>query len=594
VTAKNLGSIFLESGKRLPGKRAFLYKVKGHYAPITWNDFLKKASAAAWELERQGVRAGDRVAILSENRPEWAAVDCAAQCLGAATVPIYTSLTSPEIEYILRDSGAKVVAVSTPILFDKVVAIHRSVPSLEAILAFDSSVSVSKNRVKLPFSVFSDIERAAPPDYPLEARAAAVDGESIASVIYTSGTTGAPKGVLLTHANFLANVEFSAKTLHMSESDVHLSFLPLCHVFERMAGYYLMVKIGATIAYAESMDTVAANLLEVRPTFVLGVPRFFEKIQSRVLEAVKSAGPARKGLFFWAKELGEKRRAGKRVGALESAAANALVYKKFKKRLGGRVRFCVSGGAPLAREIAEFFHDLGVMIYEGYGLTETSPVISVNREEAWRFGSVGVPLEGLRVKIAEDGEIATAGACVMKGYLNRPEDTAAVLKDGWFHTGDLGKIDKDGFLWITGRKKELIVTSGGKKVPTRTIEELIEADDAVLRCVLFGDGRRFITALLVPSRERVLAFAKAEKIAYTDYGELLKNPAVRRFFERRVEERQANLASYEKIKYFAFLENDFTQEGGELTPTLKVKRDVVLSRHKDVLLPFYEKDKDAS
>src|SRR3990167_3370143 len=327
--------------------------------------------------------------------------------------------------------------------------------------------------------------------------------------------------VMLTHSNFIHNVVFSRDALRMGESDVHLSFLPLSHVFERMAGYYLMIYIGATIAYAENLDTVSRDLLEIRPTFILGVPRFYEKIMARVLEAVAHSGPLKKKLFEWARGLGEEKRerlveGGKSAAFfwLQYRLAYWLVYRKVKRRLGGRIRFCVAGGAALRKEIAEFFYDLGVMIYEGYGLTETSPVISANREEKFKFGTVGIPLKRVEVKISEEGEILTKSPCVMKGYLNKEEDTRKVLKDGWFYTGDLGYLDSQGFLTITGRKKELIVTSGGKKVAPAAIEALVEKDTAILRCVFFGEGRKFITALIVPQEERLIEYARNQKFAF--------------------------------------------------------------------------------
>ncbi|HTL70905.1 MAG TPA: long-chain fatty acid--CoA ligase, partial [Candidatus Eisenbacteria bacterium] len=543
---RNLGTLFLDTVRRLPDKKAVLAKSGGRYEGQTWKAFAGGVSRAFRLLGEHGVGPGDRVAILSENRPEWALIDLAAQCLGAATVPIYTSLTPSEIRHILDDSGAKLAAVSNRALFEKIAEVRKTLPALRALVVFETALATEN--VGLPVAVLRG-DGEGPEDLAaLEASAARVDSSAAASLIYTSGTTGIPKGVVLTHANFIHNVLASGKTLEMGETDVHLSFLPLCHVFERMAGYYLMVHIGATIAYAESMDTVPQNLLEVRPTFILGVPRFFEKILARVLEAVKAGSPVKKALFFWAKELGEKRRlAGFPPMRWQDRLADALVYRKFRARLGGRVRFCVSGGAPLAREIAEFFADLGVMIYEGYGLTETSPVISVNREGRFRFGTVGVPLDGVEVRITAEGEIATRSGSVMKGYWNRPSETAEVLKDGWFHTGDLGVIDKDGFLAITGRKKELIVTSGGKKVPTRAVEETLEKDPYILRCVLFGEGRKYLTALIVPNREKLLEYASAQKIAYRTYEELLAIDRVKRFLESRVEEASKELANYEKV-----------------------------------------------
>ena len=593
---KNLGELFLKTAKQYPSKAAFLYKTGGRYVPITWSEAAAKVSIIASALLEKGLRPGDRIAILSENRPEWAWIDLAAQFIGAASVPIYTSLTPHEIEYLLADSGAKMVAVSNKAFFEKILPIQKALPALQMVIAFDSSLIVSAGDLGIPLVLLKDLEKTSISEENLERYRTAVGPETIASIIYTSGTTGVPKGVMLTHSNFIYNAVFCKTALKMNETDVHLSFLPLSHVFERLAGHYLMIYIGATIAYAESMDTVPQNLVEVRPTFTLGVPRFYEKIKDRVLEAVEKSSSVRKGLFYWAKALGREKRlareAGKKLGfkkEFELHLAQVLVYKKFSQRLGGRLRFGVSGGAPLAKEIAEFFSDLGVTLIEGYGLTETSPVMAVNREEKFRFGTVGIPLDGVEVKVSEEGEIITRSPCVMKGYLNKPEETAAVLKEGWFYTGDLGMIDRDGFLSITGRKKELIVTSGGKKVAPRAIEETLEKDPLILRCVLFGEGKKFITALIVPQQEKVIEYANAEKIAHQSYKDLLENPKIYQWVERAVEERSKDLASFEKVKYFLLLENDFSQSAGELTPTLKVKRDVVLSRHKDKLLAFYGK-----
>jgi len=593
---QNLGQLFFDTVNRFPDKEAFLFKENGRYESISWSEASKKVKLIAGSLLVKGLKAGDRIAILSENRPEWALVDLAAQISGLITVPIYPSLTSAEIEYILSDSGARMIALSSKAQFEKIPPIERSLPLLNFILAFDSSLEISREQAHVPLFILKDFMQAEQSPSGGDLSLGPIRGDSVASIIYTSGTTGIPKGVMLTHQNFIQNVLMCRDALKMGETDKHLSFLPLCHVFERLAGHYLMIHIGATIAYAESMDTVPQNLIETKPTFVLGVPRFYEKITSRVLEAVNQSSSIRKGLFFWAKDLGEKKRKAafekRNLGFLfriEYRLAEKLVYHKFKNRLGGQIRFGVSGGAALSKEIAEFFYDLGIVIYEGYGLTETSPVISVNRENRFKFGSVGIPLEGIEVKLSAEGEILTKGPCVMKGYYNKPEETNAVLKDGWFYTGDLGAVDKEGFLSITGRKKELIVTSGGKKVAPQPIEERAEQDPFILRCVLFGEGRKFITALIVPKKEKVIEYAKNEKIIFTDYTNLLKNPVIYRLFEERVENFSKNLANFEKIKYFHLLENDFSQSSGELTPTLKVKREVVISRYQYTLLPYYEK-----
>jgi long-chain acyl-CoA synthetase len=589
---QNLAQLFQQTAARFPTRAAFFFKEKGRFESWSWAQVLKKVEAVTAFFIREGLKAGDRVAILSENRPEWAVTDLAAQTLGVITVPIYTSLSSSEIRVLLQDSGACWIAVSNKALFEKIQEIQQALPALRGVLAYDASLSLYQKSPAIPLFLFRDVECEISGSLDWEKLVCSVPAEAVASLIYTSGTTGIPKGVMLTHANFISNVHFAREALKMGASDLHLSFLPLSHVFERTAGYYLMISIGAGIAYAENMDTVPQNLVEIKPTFILGVPRFYEKVRDKILQTVQGASPFKKGLFFWAKALGEKKRLGRGSGLFfefQYRLAELLIYRKFRLRLGGRIRFCVSGGAPLSKDVAEFFADLGVMVYEGYGLTETSPVISVNREGRYRFGTVGIPLEGVEVKITEEGEIITRGPCVMKGYWNKPEETRGVLKNGWFYTGDLGAVESGGFLKITGRKKELIVTSGGKKVAPRAIEELLEQDEAILRCVLFGEGKRFLTALIIPRKEKILEFAGARRIAFGDYGELLQNPKIYEWMESRIEGLSKNLASFEKIKYFALIEHDFSQSSGELTPTLKVRREAVLARYERLLLPFYEK-----
>lgn len=590
---RNLAQLFYQTVQRYPDKKGLMFKAGSSYTALTWNEVFLKVRSVAASFAQKGLQKGDRLAIFSENCPEWVITDLAAQCLGLVTVPIYTSLSPSEAEYILTDCGAKAVAVSNKALFEKIAAVQKKIPNLQWVLGFDAALTVSKDSLTVPFYLLRDFQKADATGS-IENLFSLIQSDDVASIIYTSGTTGQPKGVMLTQANFIHNVIGCRDTLRMGESDIHLSFLPLSHVFERTAGYYLMVHIGATIAYAESMDTVSKNIGEVRPTFLLGVPRFYEKIRTKVLDSMNSAPPLRRRIFFWAKELGEERRLGKSFTGfkrrIQYRIANRLVFKKFRQRLGGRLRFCISGGAPISKEIVEFFADLGVMIYEGYGLTETSPVISVNREGKFKIGTVGIPLAGVQVRICEDGEIATKSPSVMKGYYHKPAETEAVLKDGWFYTGDLGRLDRDGFLAITGRKKELIVTSGGKKVTPRPIEELLERDPYILRCVLFGEGKKFITALIVPREDTLLKYAQDNKISFDSYAELVKDEKIYQFFDARIHGLMTDFASFESIKYFALLPQDFSQEAGELTPTLKVKREVVFTKHKDLLLPFYEKN----
>lgn len=587
---QNLALLFHETALRQPAKKALFYKEDQKYQSLDWAEVHRRVEALASFFLEQGVKRGDRIAILSENRPEWLITDFAALSVGACTVPIYTTLTASEIQYILADSACRWACVSNKILFEKISSIQRQLPSLEAVIAFESPVLLDRGEIGIPLFGIMDLWKTHPRG-DLERVRQSVGPQELASIIYTSGTTGAPKGVMLTHSNFTHNAVLCEETLRMSAADTHLSFLPLCHVFERTAGHYLMVHLGATIAYAENLDTVPQNITEIHPTFLLGVPRFFEKIQARVCEAVRLANPVRQGLFAWARELGRRKRTNGKLGLMDRLLkpfAGVLVYRKFKQRLGGRLRFCISGSAPLSKEIAEFFCDLGVMIYEGYGLTETSPVISVNREGRCRFGSVGIPLRTVEIKIMEDSEITTRSACVMKGYYQRPVETAEALRNGWFYTGDLGRLDTEGFLFITGRKKELIITSGGKKVSPRPIEELLEKDPFILRCVLFGEGKKCITALIVPKKELLTEAAVQQKIEHKDYADLLKDQKMIQFMDARVQTLMKDLAPYERIKFFVLLEHDFSQASGELTPTLKVKRDVVHARYKDLLLPFYD------
>lgn len=583
----NLGTLLWATIAQYGKKNALLFRFNGRYESYTWSEVGERVSAIARRLSELGLQRGDRLAILSENRPEWALTDLAAQCLGIATVPIYPSLTSEEVAYILRDSGAKVLALSGRHQLDKLPPVRASLVQLAHILAFDGDLTVGSSGSGLPVSALSEAVTKPSNGWLDSARLAAVRSEDLATLIYTSGTTGVPKGVMLSHANLIENVVMCRAALRMGPEDVHLSFLPLCHIFERMAGHYLMIHIGASIGYAENLDTVPRDLGEVRPTFVLGVPRFFEKIRARVLETVSDAPAFKRLLFAWAQDIGRRRRIGEKVGRLAYFIADRLVYSKFRARLGGRVRFCVSGGAPLPKEIAEFFADLGIIILEGYGLTETSPVITVNREEAYRFGTVGPALPGVDLRISPDGEILTRSRCVMSGYYNKPQETAEALRDGWFHTGDLGSIDAQGFLRITGRIKELICTSGGKKISPRPIEEELEKDPLILRCVLHGEGKRFVTALIVPRREPIEALAREQKLAYTTYAELLRNERLISLIAGVIEDRTGTLASYERIKYFVLLEEDFSAAKGELTPTLKVKRDVVLARYAHLLEPYY-------
>ena len=425
-------------------------------------------------------------------------------------------------------------------------------------------------------------------------RLAQLHPDDTATLIYTSGTTGEPKGVMLSHGNFLSNVEACIQVIPITGRDLHLSFLPLCHVFERMAGWYLMMMVGASVAYAESMNTIPENMLEVRPTIMLGVPRFFEKLHAQIQGSLQQAPPLKRHLAAWALRIGRARLACQAAGrpvspwlALQCAIAQGLVLKTLHARLGGRLRFFVSGSAPLSRQIAEFFYGAGVTILEGYGLTETSPVITVNRMPLPRFGTVGPPIPGVEVKIAADGEILTRGPHVMRGYYRKPEATAAVLKDGWLATGDIGHLDAGGNLVITDRKKDLIKTAGGKFVAPQKLENLFITEPHISQAFVYGDQRPYCVALIVPQTERLCRYAEARGIPADDMKALVADARIVAFYWSLVQEKQRDLAGFEQVKKIALLDHEFSQAAGELTPTLKAKRSAIAQHYAGALDRLY-------
>lgn len=590
----SLPQIFRLRAEQYGNRPALLSKnnPRREYESISWQEWAQHAKACALGLFSLGVRRQDKVAILSENRPEWVYTDMGTLSLGAVLVPIYPTSSPEEIVYILQNAEVEVLIVSSAEQLERVWNAASRVEKLRWIICMEplsrqdarlisyaGLLERGKNAQGLEKDLYEKCVESGDPD-------------DVATLIYTSGTTGPPKGVMLTHRNFVSNYLGAHPIIRITEKDTALSFLPLCHVFERLAGYYFMAFHGAVIAYAENMQTVPENIQEIRPTVCAAVPRFYEKVHARILEKVE-AGPARKKtIFYWAVEIGRKRsqliflkQGIPPLLSFQYALAKLIVFNQIKRKMGGRLRFFISGGAPLSRELAEFFFAADVLILEGYGLTETSPVIAVNSEDDFCFGTVGKPLQNAETKIAEDGEIITRGPCVMKGYYRNPEATAEAIQDGWFHTGDIGEF-QNGYLKITDRKKDIIATSGGKKVSPQNIEGLIGADNLFLQTVIVGDKRNYLVALVVLSRALVETFAKEQGLS-SNYSDLLKNPAVFAWAEKRLRARTEGLASYEQIKYFALLEKEFTQEAGELTPTLKYKRRFIMEKYKDVIDALY-------
>lgn len=541
-----------------------------------------------------GLKEREKVALLSENRPEWTYADLAALSANAVDVPVYATNIPEQVEHILKDSGSRFIVVSTEQQLDKVREIKGNLPELETAIIMDPEGEHPEGWIR----TFAEIRGLGEQRGDAEAyqkRLEEVKTEDLATLIYTSGTTGAPKGVMLTHDNFVSNVQGARGILPLSESDIALSFLPMSHSFERLAGYYTVMSAGGTIAFAESIDKVPDNIQEIRPTVMCSVPRLYEKMHARVLTTVESGTALKKKMFYWGLGVGSEVSkliiAKKEVSGslkLKYKIADRLVFEKLRARMGDRLRFFISGGAPLAREIAEFFHAAGILILEGYGLTETTPVISANRPDAYKLGSVGQPLSNVEVKIAPDGEILVRGPSVMKGYYNRPEETREVLsEDGWFATGDIGYLDQDNYLYITDRKKDIIVTAGGKNIAPQNIENLLKLNRFIEQVCLIGDKRKYLTALIVPSFPELEDFGKENGIPADDRAQLVNHPRIQRLFQEAVDEANAQLARYESIKRFTVLPVEFSQATGELTPTLKVKRKVVGVKYKDQIDRMY-------
>jgi long-chain acyl-CoA synthetase len=591
-------AVFADRVARSADRTALMVKREGTYRPITWREYERHVRQVALGLQALGVGRGQGVAILSGNRPEWAFADLGTIAAGAVTIPIYATNPSNQVEHILKDGEVVVAVVENRHQLEKVLEVRGHCPQLRRVVVIDPTNGLTEAHRADPMVIdFGALERHGAE---LDAKEPAryrrgwegLAADDVASVIYTSGTTGLPKGAMLTHANLLASALACRDVLYLGEDDVALSFLPLAHIYERI-NQFGAIAIGFTTAYAESLETVADNMGEVRPTILFGVPRFFEKFQARALARVE-AGPAlRKTIFYWALEVG--REVSHHLQArtpvpgglrLRLALAFKLALHKVQDRVGGRLRFMVSGGAPLARSVAEFFHAAGILVLEGYGLTETASGTHVNRPERYKFGTVGLPFPGIETRIAEDGEILLRGPNIFKGYFKNPEATAAALKDGWFYTGDIGEIDADGFLTITDRKKDIIVTAGGKNVAPQNIEGLLKGHPLVSQVMVYGDQRPFLVALLTLNEEALRKLAAAEGLSGSA-AELCRHEGVRRRVQQIIEERSTGLARFEQIKTFTILPEDFTQATGELTPTMKIKRKAIVEKYRAEIDAMY-------
>jgi long-chain acyl-CoA synthetase len=588
---ETLSQLFLNTVKTYIKPDLLAAKRDGHYVPIPTEEYARRVRHLSLGLADLGLGSGDKLALLAENRPEWHITDMAVLCAGAVTVPIYTSLMPEQIKYMINDSDAKIVVCSNRNLWLKVEAVRGDLKAVKHFVLMDEEGPPGVMSLSEIMSRGMTVEASVPDLF--EKRALAVKPDDLASIIYTSGTTGVPKGVMLTHANFVSNSKALDAVTEFADKDVILSFLPLSHVLERMTTFSFLYK-GASIYYAESIETVAENLIEVRPTIMISVPRLFDKIYAKVMDNVLAESGLKRKIFFWALGVGKKYGARKIRHqpipawlAFRRGIAAKLVYGKIIAKTGGRVHFFVSGGAPLSGDVAEFFYAIGITILEGYGLTETSPVLTCNTFDKMKFGAVGPPVPGVEIKIAPDGEVLAKGPNVMKGYYKKPQETAEVFENGWFKTGDIGHFDDEGFLVITDRKKDILVTAGGKNVAPQPIENLLKANPYIQSAVVVGGGRKFISALIVPDFDKLEAYAKSHGIPFGSRKELVEREEIASFMLAEVNRATPNLASYERIKKVVLLDRDFDADS-ELTPSLKVKRHIVEKVFKPVIDLLYK------
>ncbi len=576
---------------RMPNERALSLRVNGRWEPTSSAEFLRRIAGLSNALEQLGVKTGDRVGLFAPNRPEWHVADFAILGLGAADVPIYFNESPDRIVYILNHSGAEVVIVAGEMQARRLLECRSRLKSVKHIICAAAPPDLGEDILRYETLVAATGD-AAIAEYRL--RAARVTSDQVATIIYTSGTTGEPKGVMLTHNNLSSNEQTSVEPYHMVPADTAVSFLPLSHVYERVTSYAYLFH-GVSVAYVERMDDLPQALLEVHPTLAAAVPRVFEKLYANVMQKGHASTGSKRRIFDWAMRVSKEAVRWKAYGEeapswlhLRWKIADRIVYSKIREGIGGRFRAFISGGGPLARELAEFFWAVGVPVYQGYGLTETSPVVSANYPGANKVGSVGRPIEHVSVRIAEDGEILVQGPCVMKGYYLKPEDTSAVISpDGWLATGDIGRLDEEGYLYVTDRKKDLFKTAAGKFVAPQPIENLLKVNPLILNAVLVGDAHKFIAALIVPNFANVEAAARVQGRTFASHEQIAADPWVHELIGREVAQLNAKLAQYETIKRFALLDHDFTFDGGQLTYTLKLKRRVIAERYSKIIEELY-------
>jgi long-chain acyl-CoA synthetase len=596
MATDTLARMFWSRVERSADRPAQMFKARGTWTTLTWRQVGEIVEEVALGLLALGRQAGDAVALLSTSRAEWAQADMAILSAGCVTVPVYPTYPPDLIAYVVNDSQARTLIVEDVGQLAKALEARAKMTGLQQIVVMSGYETAEPPEKVLTLEQLRRLGREHPAlRSRLAERLSGTTPDDVATIVYTSGTTGPPKGVVQTHGNHMAALSAGAQATPTEEGWVHLLFLPLAHSFARLESF-LGPYQGLTTAFAESIDKVAENLREVKPHFICSVPRVFEKVYAKILAGVEAGSPIKKRIFHWAMDVGERVSAAQQQRtpipaglALQHRLANALVFSKLHEAMGGRLVWAVSGGAPLSRDIAQFFHAAGILILEGYGLTETCPVLTFNRPDHFKFGSVGQGLPGVQLRLAADGEILARGPNIAtRGYFKQPEATREVFEpDGWFHTGDIGRLDEQGFLYITDRKKDLIVTAGGMNIAPQNIENLLKSDPFISQVMVYGDRRPYPVALITVNPDELRKFAQEQGILTTDTAVLVKHPKVVERVARTIEEKNSHLQSYARVKKFTVLAGDFTIEDGELTPTLKVKRKVVTEKHREALEDLY-------
>ena len=596
MSYQSIPAILKDNARKYSNKTSISYKKKGVYLSLTYAEFYERVLMLARGLRKYGVMPGDKIAIFSENRLGWAISDFGIQSVGCITVPIYATNTGKQAAYVINHSEARIVFCSTRGQYEKLYAVKDQIPDVELIVSYERFLGNRSFPVYTQYQL-SEVETPVSVEdtQQIEEQIDKLTHDDVITIIYTSGTTGVPKGVLLTQRNIMINAEYGLKQLGMPQKEeTTLSFLPLSHVLERTAGYYVTLMNGNHIAFAENAAAVMENMVEVRPTTMVSVPRLFEKIYAKVYESVNQMPPIQQKIFHQAIAVGreyvnKKYITNEPLGlvSLKYKLYDKLVFKKIRARFGGRLHYFLCGGAPLDKTVNEFMWIIGLPVFNGYGLTETSPGVAISGVGMVRFDSVGKALRETELKLAEDGELLVKGPQVMIGYYKNDEATMESFEDGWFKTGDIGKIDEEGFVYIVDRKKELIVTAGGKNIAPQPIENELKLDKYISQAIVFGDQKPYLVAIITPNIEQMIDFARAENISYIDVEELVVNAQVKELYASHIKELNKSYPPYKTIKYFALVLNDFSIEGGELTPTLKLKRKFILDKYRGVIEDLY-------